>query len=104
MTKINTSAGFNIEEKPKHLIELPTITPNAGIIENPAKRKVIGNVLYGISLSTGIAGIIAFAYPNIAGEFDIPKLISVINACVSLVAGGYGFAVTSPNIPKKKEY
>jgi hypothetical protein len=103
MAKTNLPAGFDVDTEPKHLIELPTITPNAGIIENPAKRKVIGNILYTISLSTGIAGIIAFAYPNIAGEFDIPKLISVINACVSFIAGGYGFAVTSPNIPKKKE-
>ncbi len=76
----------------------PTETPNV-VIANPSIRKGFGAALYVVSVLTGLASIVTLAYPEAAG-FDVPKLIGVINACVSFLTGAFGLVVTLPNVPK----
>ena len=77
----------------------PTDTPNV-VIESPTVRKGLGAALYIVSVLTGLASIITIAYPDVAG-FDVPKLITVINAAISFLTGAFGLVVTLPNVPKR---
>lgn len=79
----------------------PIITPNV-VISSTTARKVIGGILYGISILSGAASIVLGFWPELASlEPDPARVVATVNAIVSLVAGSFGFAVTIPNVPSK---
>lgn len=78
----------------------PTDTPNV-VIESPSIRKGIGAALYAVSLLAGIATLVTASFPELTtGAIDPNRIITLVNAIISLLAGSFGFAVTLPNVPK----
>lgn len=76
-------------------------TPNV-VISNPNARKIVGGILYGLSLLSGIGSIVLGFWPELSSiEPDPARVIATVNAVVSLLAGAFGFVVTIPNVPGK---
>lgn len=76
------------------------ITPNV-IITDLTKRRTIGVVLYVVALFAGLAGLFFAFFPEAAFGTDIPtRAVAFANAAVSLLAGGFGLVITTPNVPK----
>ena len=73
---------------------LPTPTPNV-IVQNPAVRKVVGNVLGVASVALAIATLVDSAIPALEYGF-------VTGPAAVIIAGLLGIfqlGVTSPNVP-----
>lgn len=76
------------------------ITPNV-VVSNPDTRRRLGIALYVVALLAGLAGLFFAFFPEAAFGTDIPtRAIAFVNAAVSLLAGGFGLIVTTPNVPK----
>lgn len=79
-------------------------TPNV-VIENPTTRKAIGAILNGLAILSACAATVLGFWPELSGlQPDPARVISTINALVSLLTGVFGLAVTLPNIPKSDVY
>jgi hypothetical protein len=73
----------------------PTQTPNV-IVENPAVRKVVGNVLGGATLVLSIATLVDGAIAAI----DYAYITGPAAVIVGGLFGIFQLGVTSPNVPK----
>lgn len=74
----------------------PTQTPNV-VVSNPQVRKVANVVL-------GVAGLVlgsVVAYDLAAQNVDFSEVTGPLIAVYGFVAGAFGLAVTTPNIPTK---
>lgn len=82
---------------------MPTeITPNV-VIRNPDTRRKAGVTLYIVALIAGLAGLFFAFFPEAAFGTDIPtRAVAFVNAAVSLLAGGFGLIVSTPNVPRKE--
>ena len=73
---------------------LPSETPNV-IVQNPAVRKVVGNILGVASLVLSIATLVDGAIPDI-------EYANITGPAAVIITGLFGIfqlAVTSPNVP-----
>ena len=75
----------------------PTQTPNV-VVSNPAVRKVAGVVLGVALIVFPAAAVLDAASP----ELDFSVWLIPATAVTSFLAGIFGLAVTTPNIPSKK--
>lgn len=76
------------------------ITPNV-VVSNPNTRRRIGVALYLVSLLAGVGALLFAFFPELAFGTDIPsRAIAFVNGVVSLLSGGFGLIVTTPNVPR----
>ncbi len=76
------------------------ITPNV-VVSNPTTRRRIGVSLYLISLLAGVGALLFAFFPELAFGTDIPtRAVGFVNGVVSLLSGGFGLIVTTPNVPR----
>jgi hypothetical protein len=75
---------------------MPTDTPNV-VVKNPAIRKVVNIVLGAALIIFPAAGVLDAASP----ELDFSQWLVPALAVTSFLAGVFGIAVTTPNVPTK---
>lgn len=75
---------------------LPSITPN-NVIRNPKTRRRLGVTLYVISILTGAA---VFFLSGIDLPVDVDFWAARILGGISILSGGFGLGVTTPNVPR----
>lgn len=62
-------------------------------------RKGLSWMLFTLSLLAGIASIVVMNFPELnVGDNLVPRLISTVNAAVSLISGAFGIVIVIPNI------
>ena len=67
----------------------------------PDARRRIGVALYLVSLLAGVGALLFAFFPELAFGTDIPsRAIAFVNGVVSLLSGGFGLIVTTPNVPR----
>ena len=81
-------------------IKQNTETPDL-VIKNRNTRAYGGGFLYIVSLIAAIAALVFQIFPELLYGTDIGlRAITLVNAVVSLLAGSFGIAVSTPNVPK----
>lgn len=74
---------------------LPSSTPNV-VVQNPGVRKV-ANVILGVALIVFPA---AAVLDGASVDLDFSQWLIPATAVTSFLAGVFGLAVTTPNVPK----
>ena len=75
-------------------------TPNV-VIKNSNIRFVLGAILFGAGLLSGIASLFYLFFPELAGDAEIPtRAIAFLNAVISFLSNAFGISVFLPNVPR----